>query len=245
MKNASLSRGFLALVLGFALAASAGAAEKRDVTFDTADGFTIHGTLYAGTIAKAVLCLPMLGRTRSTYEGLAEKLQADGYWVLAIDLRGHGQSVMLSGKRREVKDFGPGDFLAMDQDLDAALKFLRKETKVSAGQTAIVGASIGANLALRHAAANPGIHALVLLSPGFNYRGLATTDVVKKLAGVSVMFAASSDDAYSADTVRELAKATGVPKEIVILEKAGHGTTMFEKSPGFLDRVAAWLREKL
>ena len=247
MKSVGLSRCFLALAVGVALvsAAAAFAAEKREVTFDTADGFTIHGTLYAGKLPKAVLCLPMLGRTRSTYADLAGKLQEDGFWVLAIDLRGHGESLMQAGTKHEVADFKPTDFLAMDRDLDAALKFLRKETKVSAGGTAIVGASIGANLALRYAAAHPGIKALVLLSPGYNFRGLATLDVIKKLGGVTILFAAGTDDAYSADTVRELSKLTGVSKDVDLLANAGHGTTMFEKSAGFLDRVAKWLQEKL
>jgi alpha-beta hydrolase superfamily lysophospholipase len=230
------------------LAVASGAfadAAPRAVQFTTPDGFAIHGTLYPGRYAKGVICLPMMKHARATYAAFAAKLQDAGLWVLAIDLRGHGESVTQSGKRRAVDDFGPADFLGMEQDLVAAIKFLGKEAKLGPGQIAVVGASIGANLALRQAAATPGVRAIVLLSPGFNYRGLATLEAPKRLAGVSVFYAASADDAYSADAVRELAKGTSVPKEVAVLDDAGHGTEMFEKAPGFLDRVVKWLLETM
>jgi dienelactone hydrolase len=247
VKTTRLSRISTAVaILGLGIACAAHAvAESRAIQFVTPDGFTIHGTLYPGKYAKGVICLPMMKHTRSTYAEFAAKLQDAGLWVLAIDLRGHGESVMQSGKKRTVDTFAPADFLGMEQDLAAAIKFLNKEANLSADRIAVVGASIGANLALRQAAATPGVRAIVLLSPGFNYKGLATLEAAKKLAGVSVFYAAGADDAYSADTVRELAKGTHVAREVAILDDAGHGTTMFEKSPGFLDRVVKWLLETM
>lgn len=45
-----------------------------------------------GGIGQTVICLPSLGDTRSEYRFLAQQLKAEGYRVITVDLRGHGDS---------------------------------------------------------------------------------------------------------------------------------------------------------
>lgn len=91
---------------------------------------------------------PGLGRHRP-----APALNQAGYAVLAIDLRGHGQTG------------GSIDWPQVDDDLPRVWAYLTGRDDVDPARTAIIGASIGANLALRTAANLPQVRGVVLLSP--------------------------------------------------------------------------------
>ncbi|MDZ4296063.1 MAG: alpha/beta fold hydrolase, partial [Patescibacteria group bacterium] len=79
------------------------------VTFSTADGVAIVGDHYAGPtgLSPAVVLLHMLPAERASWAGLARALQAEGFQALAIDLRGHGESVHqhLNGSPPAVLDY--------------------------------------------------------------------------------------------------------------------------------------------
>ncbi len=63
------------------------------VTFTTDDGQAIVADFYpVEGDGPTVICLPMLGRSRSTYEPLARSLNDAGIQMLSLDLRGHGES---------------------------------------------------------------------------------------------------------------------------------------------------------
>jgi pimeloyl-ACP methyl ester carboxylesterase len=71
--------------------------EPRAVSIQTADGVSLAGTFYTGTLGKegaCVLLIPELGRGRdkSSLLPLARALHGDGHNVLLVDLRGHGES---------------------------------------------------------------------------------------------------------------------------------------------------------
>lgn len=221
------------------------ALKHHDVSFLTEDDLTIHGTIFPGTMPKAVVLLHMLDRQRSDWEALANKLQTDGYYVLSLDLRGHGQSVMHKGEKRTYKQFKPADYIDMTKDLEAALVFLKERYQIRSAQTAVMGASIGANVAIRHAAEKPGVRVLVLLSPGLNYRGLLTEKEIAKLGGLALLIVASEDDRYSAQSSRRLFEETGVLKELKMLENAGHGTRMLTNQPDLETYILNWIKEVL
>ena len=56
------------------------------------DGLILDATFYGPVVrpAPGVLLLHMEGRDRGAWDTLPERLQARGYAVLAVDLRGHG-----------------------------------------------------------------------------------------------------------------------------------------------------------
>ena len=62
-------------------------------------------------------------------------------------------------------------------------------------------------------------------------------------AGRAVYFTASRDDPESADAARALFSISpdATMKEIKIFDAAGHGTTIFEREPSFMNDIAAWL----
>lgn len=214
---------------------------QERITLSTSDGAEIVGD-YAGEIGQpAALLLHMMPATRESWRQFSEKLNEAGFQTLAIDLRGHGES---SGGPKGYKAFSDEEHQASTKDVAAGVDFLRGKNP---SRTFIVGASIGANLALQFAAEHPdNMNGVVLLSPGLDYRGLQTEQSVSRLrGGQRIYFVASRDDQYSADTVHTLFAKTpvGVQKELKVFDQAGHGTTMFEKEPAFMDDIVVWLQQ--
>lgn len=214
---------------------------RERIAFSTSDGVKIVGD-YAGHEGQpAVLLLHMMPATRESWRAFSEKLNAAGFQTVAIDLRGHGES---AGGPKGYKAFSDAEHQASINDAAAAIDFLRVKNPA---KIFIVGASIGANLALQFAAEHADdIEGAVLLSPGLDYRGLRTEPFISRLReGKRAYFAASRDDPYSAETVEELFAKTpaGIKKEIKIFEKAGHGTAMFDVEPSFMDDIVLWFQQ--
>jgi pimeloyl-ACP methyl ester carboxylesterase len=206
-----------------------------EVDIPGASGLTLRGTYYGPSAAPApaVLLLHMYGGTKQDWQGLALRLQASGLGCLAIDLRGHGQTG------------GQEDWQQAREDVRLAYAWLVSRQEVRADRSAVVGASIGANLALWLGAQEPGVAAIVLLSPGFEYFRIGIEGLIEDYGARPIFLAASEDDTYSADTVRQLAQAATGPVEVALYPSAGHGTDMLVGAPDLADRLEAFLTQHL
>ncbi len=221
--------------------APSGGAQPQDsgtqrVTFATTDGVTLVGTYYApaGTAAPGLVLIHMVDGRRTDWNSLAAILQGQGYAVLSLDLRGHGESS------------GTQEWGKMADDVTVAYRFLSGQPEVDPAHLALVGASIGANLALNFAASEPAVKSLVLLSPGLDYRGVKTEAAMKAYGARPVLFIASKTDTYAAQSVDALAKlAQGKKQQVQTYENAGHGTQMLGQADGLEDLVLNWLQETL
>ena len=219
---------------------------SEKVSFNTEDGVTIAADYYAGEgNGSSALLLHMMPATKESWVGFAEVLLAQGFThVLAIDLRGHGESTDREGEHIDYKLFEDADHQAKIKDVEAAVAWL-EERGARKDRLAVVGASIGANLAIVYGAEHNEIPAVAALSPGFDYRGVTTPDRVEMFAdGQGLFLAASEDDTLSFETNRKLAdiKTDSVLKEY---KEAGHGTTMFELEPDLLGELVVWLKERM
>lgn len=228
-------RWLVLIVLLLVAGCTGGGTGGKDVTLTTKDGVKIAATYYAGG-ERGVILLHMLGRSRGDYAGLAQELNTRGFSVIAIDLRGHGQS---EGNWRS---FSPREFNAMTLDVRAAKEYLVSRG-VKPGRIGIVGASIGANIALRYAAEDHDIKTVVLLSPGLDYRGVVTEDAARQLR--SAFFAASEEDTYAYSSTERLYSLAEGEKVFERLRGAGHGTEMLDASPQLRKKVIAWLEARL
>lgn len=216
---------------------------SQKVAFKTQDNVTIVGDYMLGAPGRVVLLLHMMPLMRSSWEGFVKKLNQADISTLAIDLRGHGESKKKDNKKLDYRDFTDLEHQESIKDVEAALVWLEAEYGTSPEEIAIVGASIGANLALQFAAHNHGIPALVLLSPGLDYHGLQTEDLPGDLQiNQSVLYVASHDDKYSHESALKLNSVTSVPHDLIELDKAGHGTEMFAVHPDLMDQVVEWLK---
>ena len=225
----------LLLLLLFFVIGCPQAQKTNEVSFFS-DGFTIYGDYYDGG-EKAIILLHMLGSDRSAWGTLSKELNEMGYTILNIDLRGHGKSVGRGPIRTEWPKFSEDDFYRMTLDVEGAKNLLKERRKK---QFAIIGASIGANVALNFASEVP-IDALALLSPGLDYRGVRTEGATQKYSG-KVLLVAAEDDAHAAEASRELEKLGKSEKTMEIFKSGGHGTDLL-KNNVIKSFVIGWIRK--
>jgi len=209
--------------------------------FTTSDRVKIVGDYYAGTGSAGVLLLHMMPATRGSWREFVPRLLDRSWHVLAIDLRGHGES---EGGPDGYKKFSDGDHQASIRDCEAGIAYL-EEQGVLREELTLVGASIGANLALQCLAECGDIPQGVVLSAGLDYHGVATAQYVEHLLPEQrVLFASSEDDGSNGDENRTLYELVpeGVGKKIVVYTHAGHGTDMFDREdPDLAEEILCWL----
>jgi pyridoxine 5-phosphate synthase len=186
------------MLLSILLLSPAAEAAGTRVSVPSADGASIAGEYYEASSrpAPAVVLVHMLSRSRGDWGGLPERIRDAGITALAIDLRGHGQS---TGSAQDLQ--------VMIQDVRAAAQWLASRPNVRGDHIAIVGASLGASLALLAAVDVPQVRAIGLLSPSLDYRGLRTdTGLIRRLGARSIWLAASDQDPLALRTLRDIAR---------------------------------------
>lgn len=193
------------------------------------------------------LLLHMMPADRSSWADFQSALAERGISSLAIDLRGHGESTVQDGRNINYRNFSDQQHQAAIEDVRSALSWLGARG-FPTGHVAIVGASIGANLALQAASEQTSIPAVALLSPGEDYHGVRTYYAVEKLQPSQAVWAAGSqgddDEAYQA--AQQITKAvTSTEKLFMPFASAGHGTYLFRSHPGLMADLAGWLSERL
>jgi pimeloyl-ACP methyl ester carboxylesterase len=236
---------FLALICGVLFVRDLARAAPQDVTFVTKDSVTIYATFYpceSNEEAPGLVLLHMLKHKRQDWDGFAQEAVKAGFAVLAIDLRGHGQSIHQGQSILDVNEFSNAEFASSVEDVSAAVAFLRKEPGIDGSRISLVGASIGANLALKCAATDPTIRSVVLLSPGLEYRGLTTEDAMVRYGNRPIFLIASRDDDYASDSVVRLASLAKGSVKQQLFENAGHGTFMFQAEPDLGKMMLDWLK---
>jgi dienelactone hydrolase len=205
------------------------------VTLHTDDGVTLAATWYEPSArpAPAVVLVHMLQKSRRDWDQLATRMAGDGIAVLALDLRGHGES---QGNAQ--------DHAGMVQDVRTARRFAASRPDVTPAKIGIAGASFGATLAALAAADDATVAALALLSPTVEYRGMRIDGALRKYGSRPLLLVASDDDGYAMRTVKELQKG-GAARELVMLTHAGNGTSMLAADPDLGRRVVEWFRRTL
>jgi len=227
------------LFVGLAMSVPA-AAESR-VGILTADGVAIAGTYYepARRPAPMVLLLHMPTRNRGDWVSLGRRLAESGVGTLAIDLRGHGESG--AGAESE-----PTAVLESSlRDVEAALAWLSRRPEAIPGRLGLVGASGGANLAVLAAAADPSVQAIVLLSVTLDFRGLRTAAAFQKFGTRPALLIASHEDSYAARSARDVSTKAPGPREVWLLDGAGHGSVMVSRHPDLVSSMVDWLSARL
>jgi pimeloyl-ACP methyl ester carboxylesterase len=146
---------------------------KDKVKFETFDKVELHGTFYPGNNGKkspAIILLHEIGGNsqKAGWGELAQKLQDEGYAVLAFDFRGHDRSTSVSpkefwnirintrlknaaklGSDISYKDFPPGYLPMLVNDIEAAKRFLDQQNDAglcNSSSLIVIGAKDGATL---------------------------------------------------------------------------------------------------
>lgn len=209
------------------------------ITFNTKDGVTIVGNYFKPqkNQSPVFLLLHMMPATKESWNDFASLIQKNGYAALAIDLRGHGESTDMKGRRIDYREFKDEEHRGSMNDISAAKEFLAAQKGVDISRIAIAGASIGANLALWQASIDKDVRLLMLFSPGLNYRGIQADELAKRFKG-PVHIMASEGDSYAADSSRKLSVIFPGDTKLEILKGNSHGTNMFNSE--IMNNLLAW-----
>ena len=219
------------------LAAAPAFAAGRPVSFQSADGTTIAGEFFEASNrpSPGVVLVHMLSRNKADWHALPDRIRDAGISALTIDLRGHGGSSGASS-----------DLTAMVQDVRAAAQWLASRPNVRPDRIAIVGASLGASLALLAAADSQLVRAVGAVSPALDYRGLRTdVALVKRIGARPLWLAASTEDPLALRTVRDFAAESSGPREQHLSSVPAHGTRLLERDDDAARALVDWLRRSL
>ncbi|MEK7453233.1 MAG: alpha/beta fold hydrolase [Patescibacteria group bacterium] len=217
----------------------------QKIILTTSDNVKIHGVYFSvgKENSPAVVLLHMMPATKESWHDFQEELALTGFNSLAIDFRGHGESILKDEKIINYQNFTAAEQCEKINDVESAVEFL-EERGIPKGKISLIGASIGANLALQYMSNNKEIKSSVLISPGLDYRGVMTEDNILKLSiDQSVLMASGGDqDSYSRISVKKLFNMIKVKKDMHIFEDASHGTEIFKIHPEFKGEIINWLK---
>lgn len=209
--------------------------EPLEVVIEGVDGLDLHASFYAGQSGKTVLLLHQLYTTRQSWATLTPFLLENGYNVLIPDLRGYG------------KTRGDIQWYKAREDTRLWLEWLRQQSTVDPSKIAIMGSSMGANLAIigcnedNLAHEQGGCVTVVAISPGLNYYGVSPIEPAfsEGLLNTRVMVITSKRDAYPAQAVEALEGAFPDQINALWLDGNAHGMSLLE--PSVINRILTWL----
>lgn len=197
-----------------------------DVQITASDGKTLYGSYLATEgDGKAVILLHELYTNRSSWTPLVQPLRDAGFKVLAVDLRGYG------------KTKGKINWKQAQQDTVAWADWLKAQAGVQS--VALVGSSMGANLALNGCAAIEGCTGAVAISPGLNYFGVKTADAVQ--SGFPALIVYADRDTYPKNDVPKMQELGGDHLEILLYTGRAHGMSLFKEHDDLAGAIVQWL----
>ena len=211
----------------------------KKISFKTDDNVVIVGNFWKGS-SNAVLLLHMMPATKESWTEFANLLNKNNFTVLAIDLRGHGESTRQNNEILNFRLFSDKQHQETIKDVYAAVDYLKNS---GAKEVYIAGASIGANLALQYQAENQDIKKTIMMSAGLNYRGVLTEQFASKLnMEQSVFLIVGSRDDSADEMARQIANKIKGTKKVKIYESSSHGTDLFNDDKKLGNEMLDWLK---
>jgi dienelactone hydrolase len=223
------------------------AASTEEVMLKTSDGIQLAANFRPaaeGSSGKvpAFICIPMLSRTKSDYDSFTELLSEVGIASLAIDVRGHGESTM--GGKIRFRSFNEKQWNECLKDVNAAIGWLKSRPEVDQRYIGLIGASIGANFALK-AGNRDDIRLVIALSPGLDYKGVKIEEDAAKIGPKAVYIICTDGDAVAKEAADKLSQIMNPATEVKIIEnEKSHGTEMF-RIPFFQEGLIRWITDNI
>ncbi len=228
----------------FAAVSCLAAPKEQAVTLTTQDGWklaAVYRPADNNTWPTAIL-LHDLGKSKAVFSSLEQALAKAGMGYLAVDLRGHGQSVGGGNYKSFAKEGPDNPFNKMGRDVQAAVAFL-KTKGISNQNMVLIGAGLGANVAAKTVGLLPDIFGIALFSPNVNIRDVLAVPALKLYKG-NVLIAASADERkgfLEASILRNVAFLSAGEGKVTFLtayDSASH--EMLDKY--FISTLVQWIR---
>jgi len=169
------------------------------VAFKADDGTALKADWWApkgSDRAPAALLLHAAGADRTQLRDLAERLYKNGYGVLALDLRGHGESI---AKPEDAYTLLENDearanaWAFTTRDVEAAARWLRTNRAVHSANLNLFGVGAGSALAVRQGSRDENVRSVTLISPREKILGFDLHEDLLALEGVPTFLIASRE----------------------------------------------------
>lgn len=227
-----------------------------EVTFNTADGWTIHGILSTPDLGQdekcaAMVLIPSPSHDRDVYgnngyPSVRAAIEKENIATLRIDIRGRGKSA----EPFEYHALTPEQRARVSLDVKAAIEFLAQQKKIDSSLIGIFAEGPSAEASVAAAVEDPRVSALVLLSGRL---GQAAKDSIATRKDLPIMSVVSQEDKVSMVDMLDIYKRSRHrASDIMILRDVGIGNPMFfmwaakyPKEKPLESLVANWLAVQL
>jgi dienelactone hydrolase len=228
--------------LDVAVIESAAPASASDFgpTFKTFDLVELHASfdmpLGVPAPIPAVLLLHGYGEDRSVWKDFSKQLLSRGWAVMALDLRGHGDSRTRNRQPLQASPDWRMNLHEFPVDLDPALDWLKSRPRIDNRKIVVIGSDVGANLALIASGRFPEVRTAVAIKPNLDESfALAGSAQDFQPRSTLVVVATQSEG----DRIKALVKT---PSRVVVAPHSG-GTAQWVADKQVADAVFLWLKE--
>lgn len=226
---------------------------KKDIKIVAKDGFALTAKFEYPNIKgqmefPTVVLLHSLGYSSQWWEGLPQTLLDNGYAVVLIDFRGHGESVYNAKLTRvSWKSLKPAAFAKYPDDVITVLNYIKDENKREFfNNWAIVGSDLGASTAI--CVANKISYkpkTLVLLSPDVKSKGVYVPVQLAELTNVDILSIQGTGDVVAMNNYEYLSKFAQGTFDSYVSSSRSTGMLMLKSDKTLTDVITQWITQYL
>lgn len=222
---------------------------RDEVQVQTSDDVMLIGDFYVPrskkSLAPGVVVVHQAGGNRAELESLSTRLQKQGFGVLALDLRGHGDSATEDMSWQDGNDDERRKLWSFSmRDLDAAVTFLTEQEGMHGTNLSLVAYGNGGTLVARHAVRDENVRAIAMVQPGQPYHGFNFAKDLADLGGLPTLMAVSKDCRPEVARLAEKAEeddGSGGWIDIVVTKAKSDEILGDKRLPA---EIAKWLEDK-
>lgn len=235
--------------LSFSNMAMMMAADSQKVNFVTQDNVKIVGWYQLPAVKLGKLPLVVFihqggsSKKEWTTQPIWQTLIKQGYAVLAFDLRQHGDSEV---DRDDITDLFNNPKRA-PLDLLAVLKFVRKDPRIDNTRIAILGASVGANLAVM-AASEDKYHIKSVVAMSGKVAAAQNLSGAKSTLQPKNAFLIASEHEQGGlrkEWAQQWFNVTQGHRKLSIAPGKAHGSFILSESPDLNQQIVDWFKQTL
>jgi pimeloyl-ACP methyl ester carboxylesterase len=184
----------------------------------------------------AVLLLHGYGENRSVWKPLEQQLLTRGWAVMALDLRGHGESKSRNKVPIEASIAWRNDPHQFPVDIVPALDWIKSQPRINTKKIVIIGSDVGANLALIASGRYPEVRTVVAIKPNLG-ESLALAGSAQDFQPRSSLIVAPNQG--EADRL----KAMVTQPSRVLIASHSDGTAQWLGDKQVTDAIFQWMQE--
>lgn len=205
--------------------------EPENVVLKAEDGAFLVGDFYlVDPLSPTVILLHQLYTNRSSWGDVIEMLLGEHYNVLAVDLRGYGESSRSINWHKAVTD------------TQAWFDWLRTETPIDGNKISTMGSSMGSTLAIMGCANDALCQTAIAISPGWDYYGIVLDEALSVgMASRPMMIVYAERDRWPALGMPFIEESATGLLEINMFTGNAHGMDMLTLHEDALPLILNWL----